>query len=112
MHHVTTWQAQRWQRAMARGQQDRRSQWVLRVVVDGKRREMGLGSLPDASLKQARVKADVARSKAAEGVDPVQARHQVELKVPTFTSAAASIHPSAPSELGKLETSTPVGQAR
>jgi len=64
--------------------------WFLRVTVDGKRREMGLGSLADTSLRQARQKAAEARSKAAEGVDPIQARHQVETGVPSFTSVAAA----------------------
>jgi integrase len=64
--------------------------WFLRITVDGKRREMGLGSLADVSLKEAREKAAQARSQAAQGVDPVEARHQVELKVPTFTQVAAS----------------------
>ena len=64
--------------------------WFLRVVVDGKRREMGLGSVADVSLKEAREKAAQARSQVADGVDPVKARHQVEATVPSFTSAAAA----------------------
>ena len=30
------------------------AQWVLRVTVHGRRREMGLGSYPDLTLKDAR----------------------------------------------------------
>jgi len=63
--------------------------WFLRVTVDGKRREMGLGALKDVSLAEARKKAAQARSEAAEGVDPIEARRQIESTVPTFTQAAA-----------------------
>jgi len=64
--------------------------WVLRLTIDGKRRELGLGNLKITSLKDARHKADEARSQAAQGIDPVAARRQVAAKVPTFTQAAAS----------------------
>ena len=63
--------------------------WFLRVTVDGKRREMGLGALKDVSLAEARKKAAQARSEAAEGVDPIEARRKTESTVPTFTQAAA-----------------------
>ncbi len=64
--------------------------WVLRVVLRGKRREMGLGAFPGTSLMEARAKAVRARSQVAEGIDPVEARHRVEATVPTFTMAAAA----------------------
>lgn len=63
--------------------------WFLRVTINGKRREMGLGSLNDVSLAQARVKAAEARAQAAKGVDPIKAKHQADEGVPTFTQAAA-----------------------
>ena len=40
--------------------------WVLRYTIDGKRREMGLGSFPDVSLA-------AARGKASEQTQDVQA---------------------------------------
>jgi integrase len=51
--------------------------WVLRVTVDGRRREMGLGPArgPEAvSLAEAREKAAEARRTARVGADPVEAR--------------------------------------
>lgn len=65
--------------------------WVLRVTIAGKRREMGLGALPDVGLKAAREKATLARLQAAQGVDPIRARQQVKARTPTFTEAAAAL---------------------
>lgn len=48
--------------------------WVLRTTVYGRRREMGLGSLSQVSLKQARELADRWRSVAASGKDPIKER--------------------------------------
>ena len=46
--------------------------WLLRVVIAGKRREMGLGSYPGVSLAQARVKASEAREMIRQGTDPIE----------------------------------------
>ena len=46
--------------------------WLLRVVIAGKRREMGLGSYPGVSLAQARVKASEAREMIRQGADPIE----------------------------------------
>jgi integrase len=48
--------------------------WVLRYMLDGKAREMGLGSYPDVSLADARVAASEARKLKALGKDPIEAR--------------------------------------
>ena len=45
--------------------------WLLRVMVAGKRREMGLGNYPGVTLAQARDKAREARELIAQGVDPI-----------------------------------------
>lgn len=45
--------------------------WVLRFVVAGKRREMGLGSFPDVTLAMAKDKARRAREELRQGVDPL-----------------------------------------
>lgn len=49
-------------------------QWVLRVTVNGRRREMGLGSASNVSLKAAREKAQHWRGVAAGGEDPIRVR--------------------------------------
>ncbi|WP_373086112.1 tyrosine-type recombinase/integrase [Sneathiella sp.] len=63
--------------------------WVLRYTLNGKRREMGLGSYPDVGLAGARTKASEYRQQIVEKIDPIAAR-RVELEaIPTFTSCAA-----------------------
>ncbi|WP_298360547.1 site-specific integrase [uncultured Litoreibacter sp.] len=52
------------------------AQWFLRVVVHGKRREMGLGRYPDVSLKEARENADRGRALARAGIDPIKDRER------------------------------------
>ncbi|MCE8556656.1 integrase arm-type DNA-binding domain-containing protein [Ruegeria pomeroyi] len=50
------------------------AQWVLRVTVHGRRREMGLGGYPTLSLAAARDIAKRWRTVAAAGRDPVKER--------------------------------------
>lgn len=50
------------------------AQWVLRVTVHGRRREMGLGSPPGVTLAAARDVADRWRAVAAAGRDPIKER--------------------------------------
>ncbi|MEA3275520.1 MAG: integrase arm-type DNA-binding domain-containing protein [Pseudomonadota bacterium] len=63
--------------------------WVLRYTIDGKRREMGLGSFPVVPLAAAREKATERRRQVAAGIDPIEARRGEPGKVPTFTTCAA-----------------------
>ena len=49
-------------------------QWVLRLTIQGKRREMGLGGLNFVSLKEAREKADKYRASARGNIDPISER--------------------------------------
>jgi integrase len=48
--------------------------WILRMLVGGKRRDMGLGGYPSVTLADAREKARKARSKVDEGIDPIHER--------------------------------------
>jgi hypothetical protein len=48
--------------------------WVYRYMLAGKAREMGLGSLPDTSLSEARGKVLEARKLRREGIDPIEYR--------------------------------------
>jgi integrase len=50
--------------------------WLVRLTVDGKRRDMGLGGYPLVSLKTARQEAEKARRIAADGADPIVRRGQ------------------------------------
>ena len=68
--------------------------WVLRVVVDGRRRRMGLGAYPALSLADARERARAAHAQVDQGVDPILERkaaakhkHQVDAKALKFSKA-------------------------
>ncbi|MCM8857682.1 MAG: integrase arm-type DNA-binding domain-containing protein [Candidatus Thiodiazotropha sp.] len=63
--------------------------WVLRFTINGKRREMGLGSFPDVGLAEARDKASRCRKQAKAGIDPIEERKAKPEKTPTFTTCAA-----------------------
>ena len=52
------------------------SSWILRAMVNGQRRDMGLGGFPDVTLAQAREKARAARALIDAGDDPIQARQE------------------------------------
>ncbi|HSF93884.1 MAG TPA: integrase arm-type DNA-binding domain-containing protein [Thermohalobaculum sp.] len=65
--------------------------WVLRTMVRGKRRDIGLGGISWVSLAEAREKAGAARKVAREGGDPIAAR-QATLECPTFEEAARKVH--------------------
>ena len=89
--------------------------WVLRVQVDGRRRDIGLGSVDTTSraagkktidpeiaipllqrkiltLGEAREKAAMLRAAAKSGLDPVAERDRERGAVPTFRKAAQEAH--------------------
>lgn len=49
-------------------------QWFLRISIQGRRREMGLGAIKDVSLKEARQSAEKYRTLTRQGVDPIRDR--------------------------------------
>jgi integrase len=53
-----------------------RKSWLLRFQLAGRRREMGLGSYPEISLKNARLEASAKRRHLIDGIDPLSARDQ------------------------------------
>lgn len=66
--------------------------WLLRVQVDGRRRDVGLGSYQVFTLAEARDRALELRKAAKLGKDPVAARDQDRRKIPTFKEAAKACH--------------------
>jgi hypothetical protein len=48
--------------------------WIFRYALNGRTREMGLGSLKAVSLAAARAKASQCRAQLADGIDPIAAR--------------------------------------
>ncbi len=63
--------------------------WVLRYQMDGRRRDMGLGSFPEVTLAMARERAIEARRLIAEGHDPLNDR--ATSKPLTFSEAANAL---------------------
>ncbi len=66
--------------------------WVLRTVVQGRRRDIGLGGIQLVSLAEAREKALQYRKTARDGGDPLAERRRARLVVPSFAEAARSVH--------------------
>ena len=77
-----------------------RKQFVQRISIQGKRRDLGLGAFPEVSLAEARDRADDNRLIARKGLDPT-----VEpVRTPTFAEAAEEViklHSSSWTERGK-----------
>ena len=69
--------------------------WLYKFMLNGRSREMGLGSLKAVSLANAREKAALCRSSLADGIDPIEARQTdrsraiaADQKTITFENAA------------------------
>ncbi|MEQ8441428.1 MAG: integrase arm-type DNA-binding domain-containing protein [Alphaproteobacteria bacterium] len=66
--------------------------WVLRIVVRGRRRDIGLGRVADINLKDARELAHGMRAIAAKGGDPIAERKRERESIPDFEKAARSVY--------------------
>ncbi len=64
--------------------------WIQRLVIRGRRREIGLGSLALVPLAEAREKALANRKLARQGGDPLVEKRRSQT-VPTFAEAAARV---------------------
>ena len=64
--------------------------WIQRLVIRGRRRELGLGSVALVSLAEAREKARANRKLAREGGDPLAEKRRAR-GVPSFAEAAARV---------------------
>jgi len=65
--------------------------WVLRTMIQGRRRDVGLGGVTWVTLAEAREKAREARKIAREGGDPIAAK-KAHVACPTFAEAAQKVH--------------------
>lgn len=63
--------------------------WIVRLVISGKRREMGLGRWPDVSISEARKRAEDARRQVRDGLDPIEERARRRLRARQLAAAAA-----------------------
>ena len=66
--------------------------WVLRIVVNGRRRDFGLGSAARVSLAESREEADRYRRMIRQGLDPSEEKKKARTTIPTFREAALSVH--------------------
>lgn len=65
--------------------------WVVRLIVQGKRRDIGLGSAALVSLAEAREAALQHRKAARAGDDPLAAKRRSKA-IPSFKEAAEQVH--------------------
>ena len=67
--------------------------WIQRIVIDGRRRDVGLGGFPTIGLADARRRAQDSRRAVADGGDPVADKQEAKRRaaVPTFRDAAAAV---------------------
>lgn len=66
--------------------------WMLRTVVKGRRRDIGLGGAGDVSLAEAREAAARLRKIARAGGDPIAERDRDKRRSLTFAEAAKLVH--------------------
>ena len=64
--------------------------WIQRLLIRGRRRELGLGSLALVSLAEAREKALANRKLARQGGDPLAEKRRSQA-IPTFAEAAMRV---------------------
>ena len=64
--------------------------WIQRIMIHGRRRDLGLGGFPLVSLREARARAFANRKAAREGGDPLNGKHN-HVNVPTFAEAAERV---------------------
>ena len=65
--------------------------WMVRIQKDGRRRDIGLGSVSKVPLKLARERAVEVRCQVEAGIDPVAERRKAA-GVPTFREATKLVH--------------------
>lgn len=66
--------------------------WLLRIVVHGKRTDLGLGGIKVVSQAEAREEAGRLRKIARAGGNPLAERRAAKRIVPTFEAAANEVH--------------------
>ncbi|MDT9598589.1 tyrosine-type recombinase/integrase [Sphingosinicella rhizophila] len=66
--------------------------WMMRVQINGTRRDLGLGELRHVSLRDARLEAAAIKKMAASGIDPLIEKRKAQIVIPTFAEAARRTH--------------------
>ncbi|MEE4288371.1 MAG: integrase arm-type DNA-binding domain-containing protein [Erythrobacter sp.] len=70
----------------------RKGYWVLRATINGRRRDIGLGSLDLVKLAEARELAIDMRRDIQRGIDPIEERKRQKTEVLNFRTAAQNVH--------------------
>ncbi len=65
--------------------------WLLRITINRRRRDIGLGGIRDVTLAEAREKTSELRKIVRSGGDPV-ADKRAQKEIPTFADAAHIVH--------------------
>ena len=74
--------------------------WVLRIMVGGKRVEMGLGAFPDVTLADARRRARELREQVDKGVDPISERNVARRGLAAKRDASITFKKAAEAYIG------------
>jgi integrase len=78
----------------------RGASWVYAYMLNGKSREMGLGSYPGISLPEARALADSQRAIKARGEDPIEVRESVRASERLSAAKAMTFRQCAEAYIG------------
>ncbi|QJB68237.1 tyrosine-type recombinase/integrase [Parasphingorhabdus halotolerans] len=66
--------------------------WLIRTQINGRRRDIGLGSISLVTLAEARDAVHQVRKDIQNGLDPVAERQKAKRVIPTFKDAAILVH--------------------
>lgn len=77
--------------------------WILRAMVGGKRREMGLGGFPDVTLAGAKEAARAARIKIKDGIDPIEDAKSKRSALSAIRAASMTFNEAAIAYIAVME---------
>ncbi len=69
-----------------------RGSWLVRVQSNGKRRDIGIGSIVDLGLAEAREAARNLKTEIRQGIDVLTERKKQRSEIPSFRAAAELVH--------------------
>lgn len=78
--------------------------WILRVMIGGKRREMGLGGFPDVTLAGAKEAARSARLRIKEGIDPIDDAQAKRSALAAARAASMTFRQAATAYIAAMES--------
>lgn len=78
--------------------------WILRAMVGGKRRDMGLGGYPDVTLAGAKEKAREKRDQIDNGIDPIGVRRAKKSALAAAVAGAMTFSDAASAYIAAMES--------